>query len=188
MHYIAFGKLKNHFIKWAETISRVRDEINRKREDTIYRLAKATCSKEQFAFMVWRDTTYAALKQDRLTKKMIDKMLRSAGLMVYNLFTRWKLSTFTDMEKRREIKRNGILNNMMDTLDKTHRKNLKAGFNGVAQDSMNTSARQKVLNRLGYACFGRLQQAFIAWKSDTFRKFAMEVERKKAKCIDTLIR
>jgi len=53
---------------------------------------------------------------------------------------------------------------------------------------MNTAGRQRVLNKLGHACFGRIKQAFDSWKGDTFRKFAMEVERKKAKCIDELIR
>jgi hypothetical protein len=43
-------------------------------------------------------------------KKMVDKMLRSAGLMVYNLFTRWKMDTFTDVERRRTMKKNNILN------------------------------------------------------------------------------
>ena len=53
---------------------------------------------------------------------------------------------------------------------------------------MCTAGRQRVLNKLGHACFGRIKQAFDSWKGETFRKFAMEVERKKAKCIDRLIR
>jgi hypothetical protein len=53
---------------------------------------------------------------------------------------------------------------------------------------MNTSSRQRILNRLGNACFGRMKQAFDSWKGDTFTKFAMEQERKKAKCIDKLVR
>jgi len=110
MHFIAFGKLKNAFMAWAETIGRVREELNRKREEVIYRLAKATMSQSQLSFMIWRDSTYAALRQDRVMKKMLDKMLRAAGLQIYNLFTRWKLSTFTDMEKRNTIKKNRILN------------------------------------------------------------------------------
>jgi len=53
---------------------------------------------------------------------------------------------------------------------------------------MCTAGRQRVLNKLGHACFGRIKQAFDSWKGETFRKFAMEVERKKAKCIDRLVR
>jgi len=109
MTFIAFGKLKNSFMAWAETIGRVREELNRRREAVIFRLAKATMSQEQLAFMIWRDATYASLRQDRCMKKMLDKMLRSAGLMVYNLFTRWKLSTFTDMEKKNMLKKNRVL-------------------------------------------------------------------------------
>jgi len=121
-------------------------------------------------------------------KKMLDKMLRSAGLMNYNLFTRWKLATFTNMEKRNEINRNRKLNDCWDCLNKKYLNHLKTGYNRLAQDSMNTNSRQRILNKLGHACFGRMKQAFDGWKGDTFTKFAMEVERKKAKCIDKLIR
>jgi hypothetical protein len=92
------------------------------------------------------------------------------------------------MEKRREIKKNGILNNAMDLLDRKHRNHLQKGFKVVAADSMNTRAKQKIVNRLAYACFGQMKEALVAWKMDTFRKFREEVERKKAKAIDTMIR
>jgi hypothetical protein len=101
LHFIAFGKLKNAFREWTELISKFRDAYNKKREDTIKKLAMSCMSKEQQAFMLWKDLMQKKRSEDALLKAMIDKMLRSAGLMVYNLFTRWKLAAFTDMEKRR---------------------------------------------------------------------------------------
>ena len=62
MVYIAFGRLKNGFMQWAETIGRVREELNRKREAVVMQLAKATMSQEQLAFFEWRNRAYAALK------------------------------------------------------------------------------------------------------------------------------
>jgi len=121
-------------------------------------------------------------------KSMINKMLKKAGLMVYNLFTRWKLDCFTDAAKRREILRNRKLNAMVDCLQKRRTKNLKAGFSKTAGDAMNTEARKKIVNRLAWTYYGRLKSAFVAWKSDTFAKFKAEIERKKAKVIDEFTR
>jgi len=67
------------------------------------KFAKATMSQTQLAFMLWREHARNVAHADNMMKKMIDKMLRSAGLMVYNLFTRWKLATFTDNEKKRAM-------------------------------------------------------------------------------------
>ena len=120
-------------------------------------------------------------------KSMINKMLKKAGLMVYNLFTRWKLDTFNDVERRRQLLRNRKLNAMMDTLDKTHRNHLKTALGKIDGDSMKTGMKRKIVNRLAFIGFGKLKNAFNDWKAHTFRKFAEERERKIAKVIDTLV-
>jgi hypothetical protein len=62
--------------------------------------------------------------------------------MVYNLFTRWKLDTFNDVERRRQLLRNRKLNAMMDTLDKKHRNHLKAGLGKIDGDAMQTGMKK----------------------------------------------
>jgi hypothetical protein len=84
-----------------------------------------------------------------MMKKMVNRMLRSAGLMVYNLFTRWKMDTFTDIERKRTMKKNGMLNGMFDLLDRRHRNHIKVGYSKLAGESMNTAARQRMVGRLG---------------------------------------
>jgi len=152
------------------------------------KLAKSTMSKHQLAFMLWRDWVKREAYADNLMKKMMDKMLRSAGLMVYNLFTRWKLDTFNDIERRRTLLRNRKLNAFMECLDHKHRNHLKSGFNAIAGDSMNTATKQRIIGKLGNACFGRVKAAFDSWKYDTFAKMKSDMERKKAMVIDTLVR
>ena len=120
-------------------------------------------------------------------KSLINKMLKKAGMMEYNLFTRWKLDTFNDAERRRQLLRNRKLNAMMDTLDKKHRNHLKSGLGKIDGDAMNTGMKKKIVNRLAFIGFGRLKNAFNDWKAHTFRKFAEERERKIAKVIDTLV-
>jgi hypothetical protein len=108
--------------------------------------------------------------------------------MVYNLFTRWKLDTFTDIQKRREMAKNRKLMRMGDCLDKKHRHHLKAGYNAIAVDTMNTKMRDRIVNRLSFVCFGRMQQAFDSWKYMIFAKLREEMERKKARVIDDFVR
>jgi hypothetical protein len=84
--------------------------------------------------------------------------------------------------------RNRKLMRMGDCLDKKHRHHLKAGYNAIAADTMNTKMRDRIVNRLNFVCFGRMQQGFDNWKYMCFAHLKMEMERKKAKVIDDLIR
>lgn len=120
--------------------------------------------------------------------KIVDNMLRSAGMMIYNLFTRWKLDTFNDIERRRAMQKNRKLNAMWDVLELKYRQHLKAGFSGTAGDAMNTNSRQRILTRLGNSTFGRMKAAWDSWKYDTFAKAKAEMERKKANVIDIFVR
>jgi hypothetical protein len=63
---------------------------------------------------MWKNWTQKELNDEAMMKKMVNRMLRSAGLMVYNLFTRWKMDTFTDLERKRTMKKNNILNAFFD--------------------------------------------------------------------------
>jgi len=152
------------------------------------KLAKSTMSKHQLAFMIWRDLVKRSLNEEKHMGKIVDKLLKAAGMQVFQYFSLWKLDTFNDIERRRTIKKNGILNAMMEVLDYKYRNHLKSGFAGIAKDSMNTNAKKKIIAKLGIACFGRIRAAFDNWKYDTFAKLKAEVERKKAKCIDTFVR
>jgi len=66
------------------------------------------------------------------------------------------MDTFNDAAKRAELLKNKRLTAFMDVLDHKHRNHLKAGFSRAAGESMNTNARQRMIGRLGNACFGRM--------------------------------
>jgi hypothetical protein len=134
---------------WTEELSKYNDLVNAKREEIVRKIMIAAMSKHQFAFMMWKNWTQRELNDEALMKKMVNRMLRSAGLMVYNLFTRWKMDTFTDLERKRTMKKNGILNGCFDLLDRKHRNHMKVGFSKLAGESMNTAARQRMVGRLG---------------------------------------
>jgi hypothetical protein len=121
-------------------------------------------------------------------KAMINKMMKKAGLEMFSMFTVWKLDTFTDVARRRTLRRNKILSKAMDALDKRHRNHIKAGLTKISGESFNTNFQKRIINRLGFVYFGRLKNAFNDWKADTFRKFAEERERKVAKVIDEFVR
>ena len=104
------------------------------------------------------------------------------------LFMRWKLDTFTDVERRRTLRKNRILTAAFDVLDKKYRNHLKAGMTKISGESFNTNMQKRIINRLSFVYFGRLKNAFTAWKADTFTKFQAELERKKAKVIDEFLR
>jgi hypothetical protein len=101
MYFIAYGKLKNAFREWTELISKFKAQLDGKRQKVLEKLARSCMSHEQQAFLLWKELMQQKRAEDALLRKMIEKMLRSAGLMVYNLFSRWKLQTFTDKEKKR---------------------------------------------------------------------------------------
>jgi len=156
MYYIAYGRLKTAFRMWTEELSKYNDILNAKREEIVRKIMIASMSKHQFAFMLWKNWTARKLADENLMKKMVDKMLRSAGLMVYNLFTRWKMDTFTDLERKLALRRSNIMNKFFDILDKKYRNHMKVGYSKLAGESMNTAARQRMVGRLRNACFGRL--------------------------------
>ena len=88
-------------------------------------------------------------------KGMVNRMMRKAGMMQYNLFTRWKMDTFNDVAKRRELLKNKRLTAMGETLHKKYRNHLKSGFAKIAGESAMTGAKQRMVGRLANACFGR---------------------------------
>jgi hypothetical protein len=130
--------------------------LQEKRNAVIHKLAMSTMSKHQLAFMMWRSWVKKQLHEEGLMKTMINRMMRKAGMMQYNLFVRWKMDTFNDVAKRRELFKNKRLTAMMETLDHRHRNHMKAGYSKLAGESMNTAARQRMIGRLANACFGRL--------------------------------
>jgi hypothetical protein len=100
----------------------------------------------------------------------------------------WKLQTFTDVERRRTLRKNKILTAGFDVLDKKYRKNLKAGISALAGNSFNTNMQKRIINRLSFVYYGRLTNAFNDWKADTFRKYKEERERKVARVVDEFVR
>jgi hypothetical protein len=86
------------------------------------------------------------------------------------------------------MRKNRKLMAMGDCLDKKHRQHLKAGYNAIAADTMNTKMRTRIVNRLNFVYFGRMQQGFDNWKYMIFAKLREEMERKKARVIDDFIR
>jgi len=104
------------------------------------------------------------------------------------MFSQWKLNTFTDIERRRALRKNRILNAAMECLDKKYRNHLKAGVTKIAGESFNTNMQKRIINRLSFVYFGRLTAAFNDWKADTFRKYKEERERKVAKVVDEFVR
>jgi hypothetical protein len=58
------------------------------------------------------------------------------------------MDTFTDLERKRTMKKNGILNGMFDLLDKRLNNHIKVGYSKLAGESMNTAARQRMVGRL----------------------------------------
>jgi hypothetical protein len=148
MYYIAYGRLKTAFRMWTEELTKYNEILNAKREEIVRKIMIAAMSKHQFAFYMWKNWTQRQLNDENMMKKMVNRMLRSAGLMVYNLFTRWKMDTFTDIERKRTMKKNGILNGMFDLLDKRLNNHIKVGYSKLAGESMNTAARQRMVGRL----------------------------------------
>jgi hypothetical protein len=125
---------------------------------------------------------------DKIMTNVIEKMLRCANMMQFHLFSLWKNSTFTDKARRALMKKNRYVTKLVDDLQRKHDKHLKAGFNAIAMDSLNTKTKQSIIGRLSKACYGRLQAAYDTWKYDTFQELKAAMERKKARIIDDLIR
>ena len=74
-------------------------------------------------------------------KMVIERMLKSANLMSYNLFTRWKLATFTDKEKRLQMAMSRKIGKMFDNIERKWRNHLRAGINKIARDCVETNMK-----------------------------------------------
>jgi hypothetical protein len=187
MHFIAYGRLRNAFTMWKEELDHYRKIGEGKRARVIDRLIKATMSHEQQAFLLWKDWIANEKRKEQLMKMFISLMLKAAGLMEYNCFTNWKLSTFTNKEKQAQLKKGRILNNMVSTLERKLRNHLRAGVNGIAKDSMNTNMRLRIILKLKNVCYGKMKMQFDRWKFETHAHLLAAIEHKKAKVIDMLV-
>jgi hypothetical protein len=112
-------------------------------------------------------------------------MLKAAGLYVYNYFSMWKLNCL-EKAKLAEMRHQRALNDVIDSIGRKRRHNLRAAFNAIAKDNWNTNMRQRILNKLSYVAFGKLKNFFDRWKYQVNEKLRNEMEAKKAKVIDML--
>jgi hypothetical protein len=187
MHFIAYGRLRNAFTMWKEELDHYRKIGEGKRARVIDRLIKATMSHEQQAFLLWKDWIKNEHRKEQLMKMVISLMLKTANLMEYNLFTKWKLATFTDKEKRNQLRRARILNSAVECLERRLRNHLRAGVTAIAKDSWNTNMQVRILNKLTYVAHGRMKGMFDRWKFTVHSKMHAEQERKKARVLDMLV-
>jgi hypothetical protein len=185
MHFIAYGRLRNAFTMWKEELDKYAQIGEAKRARVIEQLIKASMSREHRAFLNWMVWCDAEKRKEKLMRSAINLMLKAAGLMVYNYFSRWKLN---GLEKKKifEMRHARALNEVIDSLGRKRRKNLKAGFNAIAKDSWNTNMKQRILNKLHYVCYGRMKNLFDRWKFTVHQRLLAEMEAKKAKVIDML--
>ncbi|MEE4248200.1 MAG: hypothetical protein V2I33_22655, partial [Kangiellaceae bacterium] len=112
-------------------------------------------------------------------------MLKACGLLVYNYFSMWKLNCL-EKAKLAEMRHQRALNDVVESIGRKRRKNLRAAFNAIAKDNWNTNMRQRILNKLSYVAFGRLKANFDRWKYAVHHRLLAEMEAKKAKVLDML--
>ncbi len=126
---------------------------------------------------------------DRLMRCAFEKMLRAAGVNVERAWIIWKMNHLAaDRNRVATARRDIAATNLVNVIDKKRKNHLRAGMKPIAKDVANSKAQEKVVGRLAFACWGRMQQAFDSWKYAVFANLKAEVERKKAKIIDDLIR
>ncbi len=126
---------------------------------------------------------------DRLMRSAFEKMLRAAGVTVERAWIIWKMQHLANDRNRVATARRDIAaTNLVNVLDKKRKHHLRSGMKPIAADVAQTKAQERVVGRLAFACWGRMQQAFDSWKYAVFANLKAEVERKKAKIIDDLIR
>lgn len=113
-------------------------------------------------------------------------MLKSAGLLVFSYFSKWKLNCL-DKARLYELRHTRALNDVFDSIARKRRSHLRAGFSAIAQDSWNTNMRQRILNKLHYVAFGKLKNFFDRWKYQVNERLRNEMEAKKARVIDMLV-
>jgi hypothetical protein len=163
MHFIAFGRLRNAFTWWKEMIDKYAKIGEAKRARIIERLVKNSLSKEHRCFLNWATWAKDEAKKEKLIKNSINLMLKAAGLLAYNYFSRWKLNGLAKA-KLFELRHQRALNEVIDSIARKRRNHLRAGFNAIAKDNWNTGMRQRILNKLNYVCFGKVKNAFDKWK------------------------
>ena len=126
---------------------------------------------------------------DRLMRCAFEKMLRAAGVNVGRAWIIWKMNHLAaDRNRVATARRDIAATNLVNVIDKKRKNHLRAGMKPIAKDVANSKAQERVVGRLAFACWGRMQQAFDSWKYAVFANLKAEVERKKAKIIDDLIR
>jgi hypothetical protein len=106
MYFVLFGRLRNAYTMWKETIDHYREIGEAKRGRILERLVMASLGKNGMAFWIWKGMVDDAKLQDQRMKHVIGIFLKNAGLINYNYFVRWKLTTHTDLATRRTILRN----------------------------------------------------------------------------------
>ena len=116
-------------------------------------------------------------------------MLRAAGINLERSWLRWKMNHLSeDRDRVKKSRRDIAAANLGNALDKKRKQQLKSGLKPIAADVADTKAKQKIMSRLHFIAFGKVQAAFNNWKFDTFAKMRVEMEHKKAKVIDDLIK
>ncbi|MEE4247940.1 MAG: hypothetical protein V2I33_21315 [Kangiellaceae bacterium] len=93
MHFIAYGRLRNAFTWWKEMLDKYAKIGEAKRARIIERFVKNSISVEHRAFLNWVTWAKSEAKKEKLIKNSINLMLKAAGLLVYNYFSLWKLSS-----------------------------------------------------------------------------------------------
>jgi hypothetical protein len=95
---------------------------------------------------------------DRLMRAAFQKMLRAAGVNVERAWLRWKMNHLAEDRNRvSEARRNIAAANLGNCLDKKKKRHLRAGMKPIAADVAQNKAKEKIVGRLAFACFGRMQ-------------------------------
>jgi hypothetical protein len=163
MHFIAFGRLRNAFTWWKEMLEKYGAIGQEKRYRIVERLIQNTLSKEHRCFLNWAAWAAAEARKEKLIKNSINLMLKACGLLVYNYFSMWKINCL-EKAKLAEMRHQRALNEVIESIGRKRRHNLRAAFNAIAKDNWNTNMRQRILNKLSYVAFGKIKAFFDRWK------------------------
>jgi hypothetical protein len=95
---------------------------------------------------------------DRIMRAAFQKMLRACGVNVERAFLRWKMNHLSrDRARIKQARRDIAAANLGNCLDKKRKSHLRSGLKPIAADVAQTKAREKIVGRLAFACFGRIQ-------------------------------
>jgi hypothetical protein len=142
-------------------------------------------SKEHRCFLNWAAWAAAEQRKEKLIKNSINLMLKACGLLVYNYFSMWKINCL-EKAKLAEMRHQRALNDVIESIGRKRRHNLRSAFNAIAKDNWNTNMRQRILNKLSYVAFGKLKAFFDRWKYQAHEGLRNAMEAKKAKVIDMI--